>query len=104
LADLANQRVEGDDGFNSAVEKSLSDYDNKLIGDNRPPGRLPTLSRITFSIYQPTNSMNLENLLKPTVKARKRTRKGNICCFVLHRFICATAKLSCHSFEYCYRI
>ncbi len=36
LADLANQRVEGDDGFNSAVEKSLSDYDNKL-GNNRPP-------------------------------------------------------------------
>ncbi len=37
LADLANQRVEGDDGFNSAVEKNLSDYDNKLIGDSRPP-------------------------------------------------------------------
>jgi hypothetical protein len=71
LADLANnQRVEGDDGFNSAVEKSLSNYDNKLIGDNRPPAYIVENN---FSICQPTNSMNLENWLKPTVKARKRT-------------------------------
>lgn len=102
LADLANQRVEGDDGFNSAVmEKSLSDYDNKL-GDNRPPAYI--VENNFFNL--PTDQFNeLRKLVKANngESEKKDKKRYNICCFVLHRFMCATAKLSCHSFEYCYR-
>jgi hypothetical protein len=37
-------------------------------------GRLPTLSRITFSIYQPTNSMNLEKLVKAYGESEKKDK------------------------------
>lgn len=75
--DLANQRVEGDDGFNSAVEESSSDYDNKLIGDNRPPAYI--VENNFFNL--PTDQFNeLRKLVKANGESEKKDlRKGNIC-------------------------
>ena len=72
LADLADQRVEGDDGFNSAVEKSLSNYDNKLIGDNRPPAYI--VENNFFNL--PTDQFNeLRKLVKANGESEKKDKK-----------------------------
>ncbi|EFX70530.1 hypothetical protein DAPPUDRAFT_328099 [Daphnia pulex] len=72
LADLANnQRVEGDDGFNSAMEKSLSNYDNKLIGDNRPPAYI--VENNFFNL--PTDQFNeLRKLVKANGESEKKDK------------------------------
>jgi hypothetical protein len=67
LADLANQNVERDDGFNSAVEKSLSDYDNKL-GDKRPPAYIVENNFFNLPIDQ-------FNELRKLVKANGESEK-----------------------------
>ncbi len=71
LADLANQRVEGDDGFNSTVEKSLSNYDNKLISDSRPPAYI--VENNFFNL--PTDQFNeLRKLVKANGESEKKDK------------------------------
>ncbi len=70
MADLANQKVERDVGFNSAVEKSLSDYDNKL-GDNRPPAYIVENN----FFHLPTDQFNeLRKLVKDNGESEKKDK------------------------------